>query len=1156
VPLVSCIMPTANRRHFVPQAIRLFLAQDYPERELVILDDGDDAIADLVPPHPQIRYLRHHRREPVGAKRNRACEEARGEIIAHWDDDDWYAPQRLRLQVEVLAAANADVCGLDRVLFFDPGGHRAWEYVYPSGGARWVCGATLCYRKSLWHRAPFPQINIGEDTRFIASLGGARVMAMTETGIFVGMIHSANTSPKHIHDGRWQPRPLETIAAAMGQDWPEYANGARVEPRPSGHRPAALVTAASGIGDILRVTPLIRVLDRLGHDVDLLLSPDDPATIELLRGAPELRRIIHYPGIVQNRGAQPVPELAGREYALATFTTWSAPLARWVNARCHYAFSRTEWLTQGDTASVDKIARTLGWQGPLPEPFAMTSGRVFNLPEGTIALHPGCKPGWPWKKWHGFDELARMLPQIAIIGTASDLDNSTTYFARPFQWPEHARDFVGKLSLGDTAALIGQCAALVSNDSGMMHLGVALGIPSFGIFGITSPQREMIPSRWMLPISKGLPCEAPCRQQAWGRRDCEHHLECLKMLTPHEVLSRITETLPQLPHAAPPHAKPAAGELVRVNYYGEVSDTSGYGQAARLYIHALDRVGVKVSVINTGSDSRQIDDPLIKSLLGNDGEADFQLFHGIPPFWARTAYPLRNVIAMTVWETDTMPPQWRNPLMHATDVWLPCSFNAEVFGRGLGRATFRLPHPVPIPASHDHRDPAAGLEEFGVSAGDLVFYSIFEWQERKNPDGLIQAFLRSFPVKCDAVLVLKANPAAREVAKQTLERIRGASDSEGRVVLCCEAWSAARIAALHDRGDCYVSLHKGEGWGYPLFEAACRGKPVVATGFAGPLDYLDRKYHWLVRSRPTTVRQRYLYYNPGMTWAEPDIGHAGEGLLWIFQHREEARSGAAAAGRQLRETFSLERIGEAAKARLIELLRQSSPKRASVIRRREADQLRPAGLPIPGEWYDADYFERGRKSNWERGYSWEMFKGVFRDAAAYLAEMFPEARTFLDLGCAKGFLVRALRDRGLEAWGIDHSPWAIAQADPAAQPYLRLADINDAGDERQFDVVVAMSILESLTEEQIRHFLPQARRRTRQALFATIPGLEQASDRRNAEDRDLSHITMRPRAWWCERFLEAGWRQDPMHRCFERQCQAHALPTAMGWSVYVFSPAE
>jgi Glycosyl transferase family 2/Glycosyltransferase family 9 (heptosyltransferase)/Methyltransferase domain/Glycosyl transferases group 1 len=1156
VPLVSCIMPTANRRRFVPQAIRLFLAQDYADKELVILDDGEDSIADLVPLDPRIRYLRRHLREPVGAKRNRACEEAHGDIIAHWDDDDWYAPQRLRLQVEALVAADGDVCGLDRVLFLDPQRRTAWEYVYPPGSGRWVCGATLCYRKSLWRRAPFPQINIGEDTRFVANLGDARVVVLPETDIFVGMVHSANTSPKHINDGRWQPRPVETIANAMGQDWPEYVNGAAVQLGRSAHRPAALVTAAAGIGDVLRVTPLIRVLDRLGHDVDLLLAPDDPATIELLRGAPELRRIIHYPGIVQNRGAQPIPELAGQEYALATFTTWSAPLARWVSAQRHYAFSRTEWLKHGDTASVDKIARLLGWHGPLPEPFAVTSGRIFDLPEGTIALHPGCKSGWPWKKWHGFDELARLLPRVAIIGTTSDLDNSATYFARPFDWPEHAQVFVGKLSLGDTAALIGQCAAVVSNDSGVMHLAVALGVPTFGIFGITSPLREIIPSRWMIPISKGLPCEAPCRQQAWGRRDCEHHLECLKMLTPDEVLLNITETLPQLPRAAPPSTKSASGELVRINYYGEVSDASGYGQAARLYIHALDRAGVKVSVINTGSDSRQIDDPLVKSLLGNDGEADFQIFHGIPPFWARTAYPLRNVIAMTVWETDTMPPQWRNPLMHAIDVWLPCTFNVEVFGSGLGRAAFRLPHPAPVPVPDGAGGAAGGLEEIGVSFNDFVFYSIFEWQERKNPEGIIEAFLRSFPQRGDPVLVLKANSAAQDVARQTLERIRGASASEGRVVLCCEAWSEARLGALHNRGDCYVSLHKGEGWGYPLFEAACRGKPVVATDFAGPLDYLDRKYHWLVRNRPTTVRQRYLYYHPGMTWAEPDIGHAGEGLQWIYQHRDEARNGAATAARQLSKIHSLERIGEAAKARLLQLLRQSSPKKASIIRQREADRLRPAVLPIPGEWYDADYFERGHKSNWERGYSWEMFKGVFRDAAAYLAEMFPEAKTFLDLGCAKGFLVRALRDRRLEAWGIDHSPWAIAQADPVAQPYLQLGDINDLVDDREFDVAVAMSIFESLTEDQIRRFLPQLRRRVRQALFATIPSLDRISDRRNAEDRDFSHITMRPRTWWHERFFEAGWHQDPVHRCFERQCQSHALPTAMGWSVYVFSPGE
>ena len=90
--VVSCIMPTANRRRFVPLAIRYFLAQDYPNKELLILDDGDDSVADLLPDHPQVRYMREPKGRTLGVKRNRLCELAQGDIIAHWDDDDWHAP--------------------------------------------------------------------------------------------------------------------------------------------------------------------------------------------------------------------------------------------------------------------------------------------------------------------------------------------------------------------------------------------------------------------------------------------------------------------------------------------------------------------------------------------------------------------------------------------------------------------------------------------------------------------------------------------------------------------------------------------------------------------------------------------------------------------------------------------------------------------------------------------------------------------------------------------------------------------------------------------------------------------------------------------------------------------------------------------------------
>src|SRR5262249_27225606 len=86
MPLISCIMPTANRRVFARQAVRYFQRQDYANRELIILDDGNQKIADLIPPDGRIRYFEMDRRQTMGAKHNLACDLARGDVIVHWDD--------------------------------------------------------------------------------------------------------------------------------------------------------------------------------------------------------------------------------------------------------------------------------------------------------------------------------------------------------------------------------------------------------------------------------------------------------------------------------------------------------------------------------------------------------------------------------------------------------------------------------------------------------------------------------------------------------------------------------------------------------------------------------------------------------------------------------------------------------------------------------------------------------------------------------------------------------------------------------------------------------------------------------------------------------------------------------------------------------------
>src|SRR5262245_25074165 len=115
-PFVSCLMVTRDRRAFVAQSVWYFLRQDYEPRELLVLDDGLESIADLLPRDPRIRYVRLARRHTLGEARNAGCELAAGELIAHWDDDDWHAPHRLSAQVHELTGRDADACVITEVL--------------------------------------------------------------------------------------------------------------------------------------------------------------------------------------------------------------------------------------------------------------------------------------------------------------------------------------------------------------------------------------------------------------------------------------------------------------------------------------------------------------------------------------------------------------------------------------------------------------------------------------------------------------------------------------------------------------------------------------------------------------------------------------------------------------------------------------------------------------------------------------------------------------------------------------------------------------------------------------------------------------------------------------------------------------------------------
>jgi glycosyltransferase involved in cell wall biosynthesis len=285
-PLVSCIMPTSNRRAFVPDAIAAFFSQDYAPRELIVLDDGTESIADLIPADSRIRYLRSSERRTVGAKRNAACELARGDIIVHWDDDDWHADWRISYQVEELLAANKQICGLDQLWYLDPKDSRAWRYRYISGRQPWIAGGTFCYRKETWQRRRFQDVQVGEDNCFIWSLEPSDVLCLTRDDFFVARCHSANASKKRPQPPCWQPIAAELVRAII--DRHRIKHGTDPFPHISCIMPTA--DRAPFVALALR-----RFVEQDYPNKELIVIDDGTQPIQALFAEHEMVRYVHLP---------------------------------------------------------------------------------------------------------------------------------------------------------------------------------------------------------------------------------------------------------------------------------------------------------------------------------------------------------------------------------------------------------------------------------------------------------------------------------------------------------------------------------------------------------------------------------------------------------------------------------------------------------------------------------------------------------------------------------------------------------------------------------------------------------------------------------------------------------------------------------------------
>jgi glycosyltransferase involved in cell wall biosynthesis len=221
----------------------------------------------------------------------------------------------------------------------------------------------------------------------------------------------------------------------------------------------------------------------------------------------------------------------------------------------------------------------------------------------------------------------------------------------------------------------------------------------------------------------------------------------------------------------------------------------------------------------------------------------------------------------------------------------------------------------------------------GLKEDDFVFLSVATWQERKNLPGTIEAFFRAFPDEANVILVIKTYlcfTSEKTVRAQVAEAFKHigrprARELGKRLKIVVSAWAEELMIVLAQRANCYLALHHSEGWCYPLFDAACNGTPVVATAYAGPMDYLDPRFHSLVRYELASPREavtlKHFSYIEGMTWAVPDLLHAAEQMRSVYEQREKALVKARAGAAPLREKYALEAVGQMARQRLQQLFK-------------------------------------------------------------------------------------------------------------------------------------------------------------------------------------------------------------------------------------------
>jgi glycosyltransferase involved in cell wall biosynthesis len=374
--------------------------------------------------------------------------------------------------------------------------------------------------------------------------------------------------------------------------------------------------------------------------------------------------------------------------------------------------------------------------------------------------------------------------------------------------------------------------------------------------------------------------------------------------------------------ASPPASEEGAAALddepLGVNVAGFLQSELGIGEAARGLISALDAVRVPVLPIHgTWRPSSRQEHAF--AILDTEAAA-FPINivcvnADVLSSWATGAgedfFSNRYTVGFWWWEVLDFPEEWLDAFDLVDEVWVATQHVADAIASVSSVPVTRVAMPVSVPAFIQHSRRELGLPEGFLFLFLFDHHSVFE---RKNPLDVIEAFKRAFPPGSGASLVIKS--INHELHPHAHEQLLVSAAEHPNVQIIDRYVSALEKNSMIASADCYVSLHRAEGFGLTMAEAMLLGKPVIATRYGGNLDFMTDRDSWLVNCEMTPIGPGQAPYPAEGEWASPDVEQAARHMREVFAGGPAATARAALGAESLRTRNSPLAAGRSMLSRL------------------------------------------------------------------------------------------------------------------------------------------------------------------------------------------------------------------------------------------------